>query len=322
MAGGGLLYSWLAPDAIQFIISRALVGIGYGLALMASQGFVIRYSDNNSKAQGLSYLIGGIYAGNICGAVIGAMLAEWIQLDLIFVAGAAIHFFVVVYTLIIMRGTFSKPELTMTNFVKQTKRVSKLSNFLSDRCILGLIFFSSLPASIAAVGFLNYFSPIYLNRQGIAQSVIGQVLMIYGICIIYIGPYIGKYVDASKNKNIFIFIGCLLGSLAFLCFNFLNGLAATIVAGVLLGLSNSFVLGAQSAYALKLKVTQELGEGKAIGIFRSTSRIGQMFGPIVFGWAIMANNLEQSIFYLGLCYLLTALLFIIVVNKGEERVST
>ena len=40
--------------------------------------------------------------------------------------------------------------------------------------------------------------------------------------------------------------------------------------------------------ALSLKSTAYLGEGKAMGIFRSTGRIGQMLGPFVFGWIIAA----------------------------------
>ena len=78
---------------------------------------------------------------------------------------------------------------------------------------------------------------------------------------------------------------------------------------LLLGLSNSLVLPAQSAYALKLKVTKELGDGKAIGIFRASSRLGQVAGPVIFGWLIMATNIEQGITYFGFAYLLTALLF-------------
>ena len=67
LAGAGVLYSWLAPDAIHFILSRAVAGSGYGLTLMASQGFVITYSDGKSKARGLAHLFAGIYAGSICG---------------------------------------------------------------------------------------------------------------------------------------------------------------------------------------------------------------------------------------------------------------
>lgn len=321
LAGSGVLYSWLAPDALHFIISRAVVGLGYGLALMASQGFVINFSDGRSKAQGLAHLFAGIYAGSICGGATGAMLAERIGYNLVFLSGAITLFAVAVYTLIFMRDAMKRPKLAVHQPVA-VRAIGglRISKFMFNRTVLSLIFFSSLPAAIAVVGFLNYFSPIYLNRIGASQSTIGQVLMIYGICLIYFGPYISRYVDASNNKKAYIFVGCFLGSMAFLIFHVLEGIVAAAAAILLLGFSSSFVLASQSAFALKLKVTQDLGEGKAIGIFRSTSRVGQMLGPIVFSAIIVATNINQGITYLGIAYLLTALLFIIFTQRDSKTV--
>ncbi|MFC1821812.1 MFS transporter [Thermodesulfobacteriota bacterium] len=319
VAGLGILYSWMAPDAVHFIISRGVVGLGYGLSLMASQGFVITYSDWKSKAQALAHLFAGIYAGSICGGATGGMLAEWMGYKPVFLIGALILFAVMGYTFLFMRHGMKKPEIPVVEKVKEKLRFGRIFNFLTDRTVLGLVFFSSFPAAIAVVGFLNYFSPIYLNRIGASQSTIGQILMIYGICLIYFGPFLSRYVDASDSKKTFIFLGCALGSLALVSFHVLGGITAAIVAVFLLGLSSSFVLAAQSAYALELKVTKELGEGKAIGIFRSTSRIGQMLGPIVFSSVIVSIGTTNGITFLGGAYLLTAFLFLLTTQKSDKK---
>ncbi len=318
LAGVGILYSWGAPDALHFIISRGIVGIGYGLALMASQGFVIEYSDERSKAQGLAHLFAGIYAGSICGGATGAMLADRFGYSPVFFSGSLILFAVIGYTFIFMRNGMRKPRPQVYSQPKSSVPVRKVGSFLSNRIVISLILFSSLPAAIAVVGFLNYFSPIYLNRIGASQSTIGRVLMIYGICLIYIGPFISKYVDASNNKRMYIFIGSVLGSLAFLTFNVVEGLIAAAAAVLLLGLSSSFVLASQSAYILKLKVTERLGAGKSIGIFRSTSRGGQVLGPIVFSSLIVATNITDGITYFGLAYLLTACVFFVLTQKDRK----
>lgn len=320
IAAAGVLYSWLAPNAIHFILSRAIVGIGYGLSLMAAQGFVITYTDWKSKAQGLAHLFAGIYAGSICGTATGAMMAEWMGYTPVFLIGALILIAVVVYTFTFMRSGMKRPLPLKPASVKLPKRRGKTIHFLFNRTILGLIFFSSLPAAIAVIGFMNYFSPIYLNRIGASQSTIGQVLMLYGICLIYFGPFLSKYVDASQNKKIYILLGCFLGSSALLTFHVFEGLTAAVMAVFLFGLSSSFVLASQSVYALKLKVTQELGEGKAIGIFRSTSRVGQMLGPIVFSAVIAATDISSGITFLGLAYLCTALLFLVVTHSDLKAV--
>jgi predicted MFS family arabinose efflux permease len=322
LAGSGILYSWLAPDAVHFIISRGIVGFGYGLSLMASQGFVITFSDWGNKTQGLAHLFAGIYAGSICGGATGAMLAEWMGYKPVFLIGALIVFSVIGYTIISMRNGMKKPEVPAAQKVIAPPKSGRVLGFLTNRTVLGLIFFSSMPAAIAVIGFLYYFSPIYLNQIGTSQSTIGQILMIYGICLIYFGPFLSRYVDASQKKRIYVFLGCILGSFAFLTFQVLEGIAAAVTAVFLLGLSSSFVLAAQSAYALELKVTQQLGEGKAIGIFRSTSRIGQMLGPIVFSSVIVAMNTHKGLTFLGVVYLFAALLFFLMTQKNYKKVVT
>lgn len=319
LASIGYVYSAFAMDVINFIASRAIVGLGYGLSLMASQGFVINFSDNSRKAQGLANLFAGIYAGSICGGATGGMLAERLGYNVTFLFGAVIIVIIIGYTFIFMKNAMKldsyKKSLVEVAKVKSQKSMKNVFNFLTNRIVIGLVFFSSLPAAIATVGFMNYFMPVYLNRLGISQSTIGQVLMIYGICLIYIGPYISKYVDITKDKKKYVFLGCVLGSIAFLSFYLFEGILSAIISIMLLGLSSSFVLASQSVYALKLKVTKKLGEGKAIGIFRSTSRVGQMLGPIIFSWMFAATNVTQGIMFFGLAYLLTAFFFIILTKK-------
>ena len=316
----GILYSWLAPNAIHFIMSRAVVGAGYGLSLMAAQGFVITYTDWKTKAQGLAHLFAGIYAGSICGTATGGMLAEWMGYAPVFLIGAIILLFVIAYSFLFMRNAMKKPSAEAVKQRMDHTGVRRFIRFSFNRTILGLIFFSSLPAAIAVIGFLNYFSPIYLNRIGASQSTIGQILMLYGICLIYFGPFISRYVDGSSNKKVYILLGCFLGGMALITFYFLDGIIASIAAVLLLGLSSSFVLASQSVYALKLKVTKELGEGKAIGIFRSTSRVGQMLGPIIFSAVIAVTNINSGIAFLGIAYMITALLFLVVTQNDLKAV--
>ena len=322
LVGAGGLYSWLASDAVHFIISRGIIGIGYGLTLMASQGFVITYTDSKNKAQGLAYFIAGLYAGSICGTATGAILAERVGYSMVFLIGALTILLVFLYTFIFMRTAFQKPINKSTpDGSPKSRKSKKFIEFITDRTVLSLIFLSSLPTAIAAIGFLNYFSPIYLDRLGASESTIGRVLMIYGVCLIYIGPFISKYIDASENKRAYIFLGCLLGSCSFLVFNFLSGFTAAIIAVFLLGLSNCLVLASQSAYTLSLKVTREFGESKSIGLFRATSRIGQMLGPIIFSSIILTTDINQGITYLGLIYFITALLFLLFTQNNKQIVA-
>lgn len=311
-----MLYAWLAPSGIHFIISMGLAGLGYGLALMASQGFVIVHTDERGKARGLAYLFAGIYAGSICGTAAGAMLAEHIGYGPVFLLSAIIIFLTLGYTLLTMRFSITQEMLKI--HMPETKRVTAQVtakhywNFLRNRYVLGLIFLSSLPSAIAVIGLLNYFGPVYLDRLGVSQSIIGSIMVLYSICMVYLGPPVSKYIDASDNKRLYVFIGCILGGSAFLSFYLFTGLVATVVAILLLGVSSCFVLASQTTYALSLDVTKQLGQGRAIGIFRASSRIGQMLGPIIFGWLMVATEINQGLTYFGIAYLATAVLFLLL----------
>lgn len=328
LAAIGACYSWLAPDALHFILSRGLVGFGYGLVQLSSHGFVIRNTDKTTKGQGMAHLAAGLYAGSICGAATGAVIAERFGYEVVFLSGVLVIMSVAIYSLLMFgyrEPVAETAEAAVEPAAKPAETAvpgrSALSQFLLDRRVLAAIFFSSMPASIAVVGFLNYFSPVYLNSEGIADSTIGQVLMLFGICLALLGPRIGKLIDATEQKQYLVIIGSLIGAVSFLTFSIWDGLTATVIAIVLLGLSNCLVLSAQSVYLLRLDVTQQLGEGKALGIFRATSRIGQMLGPVVFAWLFVFQEVRFGVAWLGVAYIVMAVIFFLMVQSKSSRVQ-
>jgi len=90
LTSAGFVYTQMAPNALHLIFSRAFVGFGYGLTFMTANGFVVAFTDEKNRAQGLTRLIAGCYAGYICGSFTGGMLADSIGYNAVFMVGAFI----------------------------------------------------------------------------------------------------------------------------------------------------------------------------------------------------------------------------------------
>jgi len=323
VVGIGSLSSWMANDALMFILSRALVGVGYGLSLMSAQGLIVRFGGVNGRARGFASLFAGLYSGSICGAAAGAFLAERFGYEKVFFLGAVMVLVLILFSWKFMRSLIDQPKRDSEpeQKPKQSIKLKLLLRFIGNPVFIALSLLSSLPASIAVAGFLHFFTPVYMDQIGARESTIGQVLILYGICLIYFGPSIGRLIDQSQDKKYYMLAGGLLGGLAFVTFDTDFGIASMIISIFLLGLSSSFVLSSQSTMVLELKESQVLGEGTALGIFRSISRIGQVVGPVIFGWVLLSGDLTDVINYLGYSYIGAMLILAIFVMNHSGNLE-
>ncbi|MCF8104174.1 MAG: MFS transporter [Desulfohalobiaceae bacterium] len=306
----GQIYSWLALDPVNLILARTLVGLGYGFIAMACQGYVLKFADESNKAQGLSGLGAGIIAGSICGGAAGAMLAERIGFSSVFLCGVVPIVCVFFYFLIFLR-----PAIGLSGTKKQEERPQptnprQIFQFIGNKHVLMLLLCINFPIAIAIVGLLDYFVPVYLNRMGISESNIGRILMLYGICLIYLAPLISRSVDKSERKQDYIIVQGLLGGLTFVVFYFLGGLPAIILAVIILGLSDS-LNDASLSYMLNLKISRAIGQSKALGLFNTIIRGGQLLGPLVFGGLIATANIEYSVAVFGFLLVLLSIIYVL-----------
>lgn len=320
LACAGYVYSGMAAGALQFILSRGLVGAGYGLALMACEGFVVDNTGPRSRAQGLTHLFAGVYAGSLCGGAVGAMLSDRLGFGPVFLASAGLMLFMILVVFGVLRGSFQRPA-RVAGAAADAISLAKIRKFVFDRNVLGLLIMNIMPGALILVGFINYLIPVYLNRIGTNQSDIGRVLMIYGVCLIYVAPMISRFVDRSEHKKIFIFLSGVVAALGLTGYYFQGGLLGTGLAALLLGISSSLGFAAQNAFALNLKVTHEVGHGVAMGISNAVERIGQVLGPLTLGWIIVSFGMEKGIASAGLIYLTVSIVFLLIVREKGAVVT-
>jgi MFS family permease len=138
--------------------------------------------------------------------------------------------------------------------------------------------------------------------------------MIYGICLMYVAPILSKLVGHAKDKKRYLVMGSFIGSLSIANFYFFketSGVVSVTVSIFLLGLS-ACLIPVRSAYVLDFNITKQLGSGKAIGLLNAVLRLGQVTGPILFGWLFITMGSDSGIAVTAAAYLLFTLIFIFV----------
>lgn len=306
----GSLFSALAQDPLTFIAARGVTGLGYGLGLMAAQGYVVAATRPDERGRGMAQLFAGVYAGSLCGGAAGAMLAERLGYAPVFFMAAGLLLTLAAVLPLLFKdlhrqipasdSAATPPRSPEKPVAQNATHSSALSRFLRSRAVLALACCAILPGALGLIGYLNYLLPLALVRGGASQSDVGRVLMLYSVFLIYLAPPLAKIIDHSSRRHLWIAASGLLAALGLGAYAVLDGLAAAAAATALLGLSASLAFSAQSAFALDLPETRALGESAALGITSAVERLGQVLGPLCLGVAVATLGVGDGVAAVGL----------------------
>ena len=296
-----------------FILARGLVGLGYGMAWMGLQGFIVIRSPAAYRGRNMASVIAGLFAGHLSGAAVGAMLMQQLGFGAVFVAGAILLALPAVGVFTLMWPYRHQHGRRAASMVPEPARRSwaTLRKLLATRDFGMLLLGCVIPFSIAQVGLLTYALPLYMDAHGASVASVGRTLMLYGFCVIYIGPYMGRLADHSTYKKYWIAGGGLVGSIGLLSMYFASGIAAAAAAVVLLALASCLAGGAQTAYMLSLDHVQSYGAGGATSVMRAADKFGQMLGPLVVGGLFASIGISGGLAVTGALYLLATLAFMV-----------
>ena len=307
LVGLGYLGSMLASAPWHFVAARAVVGLGYGLALLTAQACTV-------KDGMLADMFAGVYAGSLCGSAMGAMLAERFGYTPVFLLSAVILLCLVPLPRLFLRGgregeTGSSSSANIT--------FGQIRRLLGDRRFLAFVLLSLVPSAMLCVGFLNYFLPVYLKNAGTAQSDIGRIYMLNCLLVIYSGPPLSRLVMKSRSKAGMVCAAGVISSLALLGLAVLPPLPATLIGAMLVGLATGLNIPAQSEYLLQQDIARAIGVDRSMGLLDALQRVGQVLGPLCTGAALIVMNVDEAATTVGAGFLVISLAFLILARPGR-----
>lgn len=294
----GTLLSAAAQELTVFIAARAIVGLGYGFCWMTLRNLALFGQDDKEKTWGFSMLNAGLYAGMNCGSALGSILAERFGYRNVFLIAAGLT---VLCSLFIMwmendvlpaGGQSKEKESGDANSLRIMEKLQVLSFsvfMIAPSCIVG--------------AYLSYYLPLYYESIGRNVSDVGRAQLLYGLVIVYVGPYLSaKIIDKSGNLiwanlayNITFAVGLIVAGA-------LGRIAASLLAVLCLAVADSFGFGVQNNYFLALPAVASMNAGKSLSFLSFLKKITEMLGPIVYSMVILLG-FERGLMLLGMLFL-------------------
>ncbi|WP_439810716.1 MFS transporter [Bordetella bronchiseptica] len=307
----GFVASALASDLAWLVSARGVVGLGYGLTWMGLQALVVSRSPPTHRGRSMAGVVAGLFAGQLSGVAVGAMLMEQLGFRAVFAIGAVLLLLPLAGVFSLLRAYALPPAMAASTSALPGRR-APFGALLRGRGFGMLLLTSVVPFSVAQVGVMSFSLPLYLEAEGAAPASIGRIFMIYGVCVVYLGPLVARWVDLSSVRWPWIGVAGALGSAGLLVFRLLpDGLLAAGVALLLLALAGCFAGASQMPYVLELRVVREHGAAGAASVMRAADKLGQMLGPLLIGAVAGPFGLGAAMTALGILYLGATLWFVL-----------
>ena len=308
LLAGAMTLSFSAINALMFILSRILYGLGYSCFIISLQLFIISFTKIQERGKAFSNLTSGLFAGSLCSCALGGIFADTLGYQAVFKLSACM-LCAYLCLLIYLSRSFRDQEIQQDQ-KKQNLKISEVFSFISKKEILMLLVFQVLPYGAIAIGVFNYFLPVVLNQNGFGASAMGQLNIFYTVMVIFLSPLFGRLLDKSLKKYRLLALGLCISAIAPLCFILPYPIIASALAMICLGFSSSINESGQPAFISSLPQSSYIGETQSVLILDLFIRIGQILGPLLISVSIYAAA-NNAFIYISIGCILSTILFIV-----------
>ena len=314
----GYAGTFLAHGYYDLVGWRVLSGIGYGLIFIAAQAWVADNTGARNRAQGMTVFVGAVFAATICGPSIGGIFADRIGFEATFLISAGLAAVSGLLVYVMLDGTVKARTTHRTAFGGQEWRA-----LFSDGRLFAVTVFAAIPGKLILAGFLFYLVPLYLSELGNRQSVIGWMIMLYGVSTLACMPFAARFADRSGRHAAVVAAGGVvagLGCLASLSEASVGGPSGAVMIAILaLGFGHALSLTSQIAIVQEVASYHGgLGQASVIGAYRLVERAGMVLGPIVAGALAASFGYRGAIVGIGIIVLVSIALYMIMMHLSRS----
>ena len=317
VAAFGFAASAFSYNVLDLLVWRSLCAIGYAMVFVAAQGHVLEHATASNRARSFALFIGAIMVATVCGPSIGGILADNIGERLTFGVSALLA----LGSIGAIRLLPARNDANADRANARPPTLREIGTLLVNRHFMTVTGLAAMPAKILLTGMCFYLVPLYVMSIGSSQSVVGRVLMTYGVVMVVGSPIAAAFASTRARMDALVAAGLLVSGLGGVLL-LAGGEVGWVFAAVLLvGLGQSMSMAAQSALVREHCEAEvaAMGESAVYGVYRLLERLGNAFGPLLAAGLVLTVGYRTSFIVIGAGVLVCGAAFLLATRRPSQR---
>jgi DHA1 family multidrug resistance protein-like MFS transporter len=295
-----LFLTGLATSPLQLLLLRLLNGTVSGF-IPASISLMAAHAPREKTGYALGMLQSGSVAGSIMGPFFGGLLAEWIRYrNIFFLTGIMLAIASTVVLILVHEPSRPAAESKQVGFFREGKALLKERPLV----LLFSIGFLLQVAMMGPVPLMSLFVADLGAPGGYVAFFAGLVTATTGLANLMFSPVLGRLGDRFGPERV-LFFALIGAALIFIPHSLVRSIWQLLTFRFLLGLCVGGLL--PSLYALIRRHAPEGKVSTAFGFQTSAVNLGNMLGPVAYGFLSGMTGIRGVFPVTSALLLLTAL---------------
>jgi MFS family permease len=316
VAALGFAASAFAGNVLDLLLWRSLCALGYAMVFVAGQGHVLEYATTASRARSFALFVGAIMVATVCGPSIGGILADNIGERLTFGVSALLALGSIPAIRLLPGPSPTDPQRPIT----RGPRPREIAALLMNHRFMTITGLAAIPAKVLLTGVCFYLVPLYVLSIDSSQSVVGRILMIYGVVMVVMSPVAASLATSRERMEWLVGAGLSISGIGGLLLLAGSGVGWVFAAAFLVGLGQSLSIAAQSALVREHCEAEVavMGEPAVYGVYRLLERVGNALGPLLAAVLVLTFGYRASFIVMGALVMLCGACFVMTTQRGPR----
>jgi len=316
----GFAASAFAANVLDLLVWRSLCALGYAMVFVAAQGHVLEHATTLNRARSFALFVGAIMVATVCGPPIGGILADNIGARWTFAVAALLALGSIAAIRLLPGSGRSDPQRTPA----KTPRLRELGRLLLNHRFIAITGLAAVPAKILLTGVCFYLVPLYVLSIDGSQSVVGRILMTYGVVMVVVGPIAASLATSRERMEWLVGAGLVVSGMGGLLLMAGDGVGWVFAAIFLVGLGQSLSIAPQSALVREHCDAEvaAMGEHAVYGVYRLIERLGNALGPLLAAVLVLTFGYRASFVMTGALVMLCGACFVMATRRAHGPALT